>query len=86
MGEYWKASSIIYIYIYIHAGGSGVGHCLAGCFSQKKATFFKAGCYAMAYQGFGTFGALAVRGAGVPDRGEMEKEEKEKGGEGVGGS
>ena len=28
-------------------------------------------------QGFGPFGALAVRGPGVPDRGEME-EEKEK--------
>ena len=32
----------------------------------------------MACQGFGTFGALAVQGPGVPDRGEMEEEEEEE--------
>ena len=32
----------------------------------------------MACQGFGTFGALAVRGPGVPDRGEMEEEDRGK--------
>ena len=39
-------------------------------------TFVQAGCYAIACPG--TFGALAVRGLGVPDRGEMEEKEKEK--------
>ena len=40
--------------------------------------FSEANCYAMACQGFGTFGALAVRGPGGPDRGVMDEKEKEK--------